>query len=147
MILFNLLKAPVKVAAAAAPKGGSIEPRPVTRPQSSAGPTKKPIAKKTNAATSNAAAAVSKTSSAKALPTELDLSPEEVDEKASEILPPDVVDGLVHADWKTRLSAVESFIATVGALDAKCGHSQVLIRIIAKKPGLKDNNFQVSMHP
>lgn len=137
-----IILAPAK--AVPAPKGGSTDPKPVTRPQTSAGPARKPATKKANVAAASSTVAVNKSAPpSKPLPTELDLSPEEVDEQAAEILPPDVVEGLVHTDWKTRLSAVESFTAAIGALDSKCGHSQILIRIIAKKPGLKENNFQV----
>uniref|UniRef100_A0A182QHS5 TOG domain-containing protein n=1 Tax=Anopheles farauti TaxID=69004 RepID=A0A182QHS5_9DIPT len=75
--------------------------------------------------------------------TEKDLSQEEIDERAGEILPPDAIGGLVDANWKTRLSAVESFAAAVPGLEAKPGLSQVLLRSLAKKPGFKDTNFQV----
>lgn len=141
--LILCITAPAK--APAPTRGGTTEPRPVTRPQSSAG-TRKPGVKKvatSNANSANAANSVSKSASSKALPTELDLSPEEVDERVGEILAGNVCAGLVDSDWKTRLAAVESFTAALGDLDTKGGHSQVLIRILAKKPGLKDNNFQV----
>ena len=66
-----------------------------------------------------------------------------IDERASELLPPDALAGLGDANWKTRLSAVESFAAALSGLEAKPGLSQVLLRSLAKKPGLKDTNFQV----
>uniref|UniRef100_A0A240PP00 TOG domain-containing protein n=1 Tax=Anopheles atroparvus TaxID=41427 RepID=A0A240PP00_ANOAO len=75
--------------------------------------------------------------------TEKDLSQEEVDERAAELLPADAVGGLVDANWKTRLGAMEAFAAAVPGLEAKPGLSQVLLRSLAKKPGLKDTNFQV----
>jgi cytoskeleton-associated protein 5 len=71
------------------------------------------------------------------------LSQEEVDEQASEILPPDVISGLVDSNWKTRLSAIENFQQTLASFEEKCGHTQVLVRVVAKKPGLRDTNFQV----
>lgn len=77
------------------------------------------------------------------LPTERDLTPEEVDERAAELLPPDVCSGLVDSNWKNRLSAVESFQNIINDTEAGQGVSHVLIRTMAKKPGLKDNNFQV----
>jgi len=40
---------------------------------------------------------------------EKELSPEEVEEKAAAILPADVISGLVDANWKARLAAMESF--------------------------------------
>ncbi|XP_053677299.1 protein mini spindles [Anopheles nili] len=87
--------------------------------------------------------AASKAGAQSAANTEKDLSQEEIDERASEMLPADVCVGLADANWKTRLSAVESFAAAVPSLDAKPGLSQVLLRTLAKKPGLKDTNFQV----
>lgn len=39
---------------------------------------------------------------------ERELTPEEVDEKAAAVLPPDVITGIVDANWKTRLAAMES---------------------------------------
>lgn len=134
---FYLQAAPLK---AAPTKGGSTEPKPVSRPASAA-VGKKPVGKK-SAASSNSALAKS-ASTAKVLPTERDLSQEEVDERVLEILPVDVVNGLGDANWKTRLSSMETFMSLLGDLDSKGGVSQILIRTIAKKPGLKDTNFQV----
>ncbi|XP_058054357.1 protein mini spindles [Anopheles bellator] len=78
--------------------------------------------------------------------TEKDLSQEEIDERAAELLPADAVAGLIDANWKTRLGAVESFASAIQLLEVKpvqSGLSQVLLRSLAKKPGLKDTNFQV----
>lgn len=128
--------APVK----AAPKAGSAEPRQVARPATAA---KKAgaTAKKASSAPSNA---VSKsTSSTKALPTERDLSTEELDEKALELMPAEVISGICDSNWKTRLSSAETFLASIDGVEAKVGNSQVLLRSLCKKPGLKDTNFQV----
>lgn len=38
---------------------------------------------------------------------EKDYSTEEIEEMASQILPSEVISGLVDSNWKTRLSAVE----------------------------------------
>jgi cytoskeleton-associated protein 5 len=133
-------KTTVSAAAAPAKKGGSTDPKPVARPATAG--VKKPAAKK--AAGGGGGGGISKSAStAKVLPTERDMSSEEVDEKAAEILPADVVSGLVDGAWKTRLAAAESFTQLLGSFEAKPGYTQVLIRILAKKPGLKDNNMQV----
>lgn len=71
------------------------------------------------------------------------MSPEEVDERASEVLPSEVIQGLADSNWKTRLSAVETFISVVNEISDSPALSQVLIRALAKKPGLKDLHFQV----
>lgn len=134
--------APVKNTAAAAPptkKGGSTEARPVSRPATAAGP-KKVAAKKPGG---GGGGIMKSASTAKVLPTERDLSPEEIDEKAAEILPPDVITGLSDANWKTRCAAMESFMSVVQDVDVENPNSQILLRTLAKKPGIKDTNFQV----
>lgn len=128
--------APAKPAAAT--KGGSTEPKPVTRPATAA---KKPAAKK--APTAGGSALSKSASAAKVMPSERELSPEEVDERAAELLPPEVISGICDANWKTRLSAAETFLSSVDGLESKAGNAQVLIRIVSKKPGLKEMNFQV----
>lgn len=135
--------APTATAAPSKP-AGSTQPKPVARP-ATGGPKKAAPAKKPAAASS---AGVPKSSSAsklapKALPTERDLSPEDVEERVADLLPGDVTTGLMDANWKTRLAAVESFAVCINDLDNKNNASQVLVRTLAKKPGLKDTNFQV----
>lgn len=130
--------APVK--AGAAPKGGSTEPKPVARPATAIKKAAAPM-KKASAASSNP---VGKSAgAAKALPTERDLSVEELDEKVQELMPADVVSGLCDSNWKTRLSSAESFLTAIDGVEPKVGNSQVLLRTLCKKPGLKDTNFQV----
>jgi cytoskeleton-associated protein 5 len=108
----------------------------VSRPATAAAPKKLQTSKKPQTAVAKSA------SSAKIYPTEREMSQEEVDEKAAELLPPDVLSGLLDANWKNRLTAVEQFNAAIADLEAKTS-SQVLIRALAKKPGFKDTNFQV----
>ncbi|XP_062564823.1 protein mini spindles isoform X2 [Armigeres subalbatus] len=134
-------------ATGAVKKGGSTEPRPVARP-ATAGVKKVAPSKKApgsgGAGGGGGGSGLSKSASAsKVLPTERDMSTDEIDEKAAEILPTDVVQGLADSNWKTRLAAVESLTVVISELDPKCGHSQVILRFLAKKPGLKDTNFQV----
>ncbi|XP_063608455.1 cytoskeleton-associated protein 5-like isoform X2 [Penaeus indicus] len=75
--------------------------------------------------------------------TEAELSIEDAVEKASEVLPEDVVSGVTDANWKTRLAAVETFGNTIQTLDRSEIPCQALVRVLAQKPGFKDNNFQV----
>lgn len=126
-------------------KGGSIDPKSVTRPNTAVG-AKKLLTKKTpsSSASSNASGGILKSASTKnVLPTERELSPEEVEEQASEILPSEVITGLTDSNWKTRLSSIESFLQLLSSFDSKCNHTQVLVRMLAKKPGFKDTNVQV----
>lgn len=134
-------------ATGAVKKGGSTEPKPVARP-ATAGVKKVAPAKKApgsgGGGGGGGGSGISKSASAsKVLPTERDMSPDEIDERAAEILPADIVQGLADSNWKTRLAAVESLTGVIAELDPKCGHSQVILRFLAKKPGLKDTNFQV----
>ncbi|XP_058466116.1 protein mini spindles isoform X3 [Malaya genurostris] len=142
--------APAKSSAApivttgAVKKGGFTEPKPVTRPATAG--VKKSVGLKKIPGSSNASGgmSLSKSSSAsKVLPTERDMSQEEIDEKVTDILPPDVVQGLSDSNWKTRLAAVETLSGVISDFDSNCSHSQVILRFLAKKPGLKDTNFQV----
>ncbi|XP_055712026.1 protein mini spindles isoform X3 [Phlebotomus papatasi] len=121
-------------------KGGSTEPKPVTRPATAGG--KKPMVKKTGTGLAKSSS-TAKVPGKVMLPSERDLSPEEIDEKASELLPPDVISGLADSNWKGRFGAVESLMGIVSDIDPKSGVSQVLVRIVLKKPGLKDTHFQV----
>uniref|UniRef100_W4VRR1 Putative microtubule-associated protein n=1 Tax=Corethrella appendiculata TaxID=1370023 RepID=W4VRR1_9DIPT len=127
-------------APAAAMKGGSIEPKPVARPATAANSKKAP-ANKSKPPTSG----VLKSSSASTVKQsgERDLSQEEIDEKASEILSADILQGLIDSNWKARLSSMENFLSCICDIENNAGYSQILIRTVSKKPGLKDTNFQV----
>ncbi|XP_039231809.1 protein mini spindles isoform X2 [Drosophila yakuba] len=131
--------------AAAPAKGGSVDPKPVTRPATTGARKvlKKPAAVGGGGATS-APAAASK-AGGKPLATERELTPEDLQEKSEEILPADILNGLIDSNWKNRLSAVEQLLGEITGFDAKqASISQILIRTISgRKPGLKEMNFQV----
>lgn len=76
-----------------------------------------------------------------AKPVERELSDEEVDEIVGSILSATIVNDLSNANWKTRLAAAEQFMVDIQDLDTI--PAQALIKIIARRPGLKDTNFQV----
>lgn len=129
--------APAKSDVAPVKKSGTVAPRPVARPATG---TKKLVKK------APASAPLAKSSStAKVLPSEREMTPEEVTEQAEEILSPEILSGLADVNWKNRLAAVESLLNLVNDLDPKTPNiSQVLIRTISgRKPGLKEINFQV----
>ncbi|XP_017847656.1 protein mini spindles isoform X3 [Drosophila busckii] len=132
--------APAKVNA------GSLEPKAVARPATSGA--RKVLKKPTAAAAGAAGAGLAKSSSSKALATEREMSPEEVQEKADELLPAEILNGLGDANWKNRLAAVEQLLVEISSYDAKQpGISQILVRTISgRKPGLKETNFQVLKH-
>lgn len=135
--------APVKAEPAPPPvkKAGSAAPKAVARP-ATAGGAKKVVKKPAG----GSSAPLSKSAStAKVLPSEREMTPEEVTAQAEEILPPEILNGLADSNWKNRLAAVESLSNLVNELDPKTPNiSQVLIRTISgRKPGLKEINFQV----
>nr|XP_021185721.2 protein mini spindles isoform X2 [Helicoverpa armigera] len=111
----------------AKPTAGSSNPKPVRRPNSAKVPAKKAPASRVQPSP----------------PREQELSQEEVDAKAEMLFPGDVVSGLGDSNWKSRLSAVQSFHSTVQSLSSGDATSQVLYRTLNKKPGLKDTNVQV----
>lgn len=130
-----------KTSAVSVKSGGSTEPKPVARPATTGA---RKVVKKagTTAATS---AAPAKSASSKSPAREREMSPDEVQDKADELLPADILSGLVDSNWKNRLAAVEQLLAQITSFDPKQpGISQVLVRTInGRKPGLKEMNFQV----
>ncbi|KAK7477171.1 hypothetical protein BaRGS_00031556, partial [Batillaria attramentaria] len=130
-----------ETAAAAAAK--KSVPKPVTRP-----PTAKPSspeAKKAGGAGKKVVKPKGKGAQAnKAEPgSEPVLSDEAVEEKAAAALPADVIKGLESANWKDRLAAIEKFAETAKGMSKEEIPCQVFVRVLKRKPGLKDNNFQV----
>ncbi|KAJ8683238.1 hypothetical protein QAD02_019030 [Eretmocerus hayati] len=127
--------APAKIESSTkASENGQKSARPKT------GLAKKPTAGKKLAGSSGANSGSKKSSKT---PTEKNLSNEEVDEIASEHLPSEILTGLVDANWKARLSAAEQLQEFVQQMDSSQISTQVLVRILGKKPGFKDTNFQV----
>lgn len=77
---------------------------------------------------------------------EKDYSNEEIEEMALQLLPSEIISGLVDSNWKTRLSAVEQLSQIVKDMEPTEVSTQVIVRTLAKKSGLKDMNFQVLKH-
>ncbi|PNF34799.1 Protein mini spindles [Cryptotermes secundus] len=111
--------------------------KPVKRPATAGAPAPP---KKTQQKRQPAGASAAKVKSAKF--SEKDLSQEEVDEKAAAIFSQEIILGLSDSNWKTRLSAVEQLTQSVVEMETEIP-TQVVIRMLNKKPGLKDTNFQV----
>jgi len=90
--------------AAEAPKRAVIKkPTPAVGSNATKKTTGKVVVKK--ASVSNSKAVEEK--------NEKELSDEEVEEKAASVLPPDVVNGMIDSNWKTRLGAMESMIQVI----------------------------------
>lgn len=110
-------------------------PKPVARPATAKKMvlTKKPAS---NAGPSTVRVAKS-ASSTKICPAERELTPEEVDERVGDLVSANILAELGDSNWKSRLSASETFLSTLSGLDNSPQLSQVLIRTVCKKPGLK----------
>lgn len=105
------------------------------RPSSSASNKKKPVAKTKKAA-------AEKSSAVKR--TEAPLSDDAVEERALSLYGEGLLKQLMDVAWKERLAAMEELTKKVKmevGSDIPC---QLVVLLIARKPGLKDNNFQVS---
>ncbi|XP_064144258.1 cytoskeleton-associated protein 5 isoform X3 [Loxodonta africana] len=74
---------------------------------------------------------------------EPELSIEVCEEKASAVLPPTCIQLLDSSNWKERLACMEEFQKAVELMDRNEMPCQALVRMLAKKPGWKETNFQV----
>ncbi|XP_060130408.1 cytoskeleton-associated protein 5 isoform X2 [Zootoca vivipara] len=74
---------------------------------------------------------------------EPELSIEACEEKASAVLPAACLQQLDSGNWKERLACMEEFQKAVELMDRTEMPCQALVRMLAKKPGWKETNFQV----
>ena len=72
---------------------------------------------------------------------ETDLSLEECEARAGEVFNEEIASGLGDNNWKVRLAAMEDAKAKLETASDLPG--LVAVKLLCKKPGLKDNNFQV----
>ncbi|CAG0884793.1 unnamed protein product [Darwinula stevensoni] len=113
------------------PKASRPSTVPAKAPAKKAPPGAKPI--------SGGAKAESKES----VVTEKEMSLEEAEEMCAELLGPQLITEMVDTNWKVRLSALEQFLNVINSSEGSKLPCQALVRILSKKPGLKDNNLQV----
>uniref|UniRef100_A0A3Q3Q5X5 TOG domain-containing protein n=1 Tax=Monopterus albus TaxID=43700 RepID=A0A3Q3Q5X5_MONAL len=83
-----------------------------------------------------------KTSDSKEI-TESELSAEVCEELAARVLPASCLQQLDSVNWKERLASMEEFQRAVETMDKVEMPCQALVRMLAKKPGWKETNFQV----
>ncbi|XP_041753854.1 cytoskeleton-associated protein 5-like [Coregonus clupeaformis] len=74
---------------------------------------------------------------------ETELSVEVCDELAAAVLPASCVKMLDSSNWKERLASMEEFYKVAEQMDISEMPCQALVRLLAKKPGWKETNFQV----
>ncbi|XP_077372476.1 cytoskeleton-associated protein 5 isoform X3 [Festucalex cinctus] len=75
--------------------------------------------------------------------TESELSVEVCEERAAKVLPASCLKQLDSANWKERLASMEEFQRAVETMDKMGMPCQALVKMLAKKPGWKETNFQV----
>ncbi|XP_037378251.1 cytoskeleton-associated protein 5 [Talpa occidentalis] len=122
----------------AAPKPGPLKKAPATK---AGGPPKKGKPAAPGGAGSTG------TKNKKGLETkeivEPELSLEVCEEKASAVLPATCIPLLDSSNWKERLACMEEFQKAVELMERMEMPCQALVRMLAKKPGWKETNFQV----
>uniref|UniRef100_A0A3Q1ATC8 TOG domain-containing protein n=1 Tax=Amphiprion ocellaris TaxID=80972 RepID=A0A3Q1ATC8_AMPOC len=74
---------------------------------------------------------------------ETELSMEVCEDLAAGVLPAACLQQLDSANWKERLASMEEFQRAVETMDKAAMPCQALVRMLAKKPGWKETNFQV----
>ncbi|XP_053545283.1 cytoskeleton-associated protein 5-A [Bombina bombina] len=74
---------------------------------------------------------------------EQELSPEACEEKAAAVLPAPCMQHLDSSNWKERLASMEEFQKSVEVMERNDIPCQALVKMLAKKPGFKETNFQV----
>ena len=67
---------------------------------------------------------------------------EEADNQAETLLPSEILADLSNSNWKLRLAAMEALQSWLEG-DGKSTESELVVRLLSKKPGWKESNFQV----
>ncbi|XP_072291892.1 cytoskeleton-associated protein 5 isoform X2 [Eucyclogobius newberryi] len=138
--------------------GAGTEKKPVTKvsapaeapPKSAAHPKKSTVSAskpslgppKKGKPAAAAAGKSKKSSDAKEI-AENELAPEVCEDLARGVLPASCLQQLDSANWKERLASMEDFQRAVETMDKADMPCQALVRMLAKKPGWKETNFQV----
>ncbi|XP_046889619.1 cytoskeleton-associated protein 5 isoform X2 [Hypomesus transpacificus] len=130
-------------------KPASKAPAPAEAPSRSSGPPRKaPVAikssgppKKGKPASAPAGKGKKGLETKEVIETELSL--EVCEERSAVVLPASCMQLLDSANWKERLASMEEFQRAVEQMDSAEMPCQALVKMLAKKPGWKETNFQV----
>ena len=121
--------------------GGAVAAAAAKKPASAKQAAKKAPAKRAAGKPTGGAAAAASATSARPEVTEPELSPEEADQLMTELISEEIIKQLADSNWKTRLEATQTVHQTVtGRQDLP---TQAILVALSRKPGLKDNIFQV----
>uniref|UniRef100_A0AAQ6AIL5 TOG domain-containing protein n=1 Tax=Amphiprion ocellaris TaxID=80972 RepID=A0AAQ6AIL5_AMPOC len=122
--------------------GGAAEKKPAAKAAAEAPPKSSAPPRKTTAAASKVftAALIQKIhEKMKSYSAVLKLC----EDLAAGVLPAACLQQLDSANWKERLASMEEFQRAVETMDKAAMPCQALVRMLAKKPGWKETNFQV----
>ncbi|RKP24750.1 armadillo-type protein, partial [Syncephalis pseudoplumigaleata] len=137
--------APTKKAPAAkAPPKPKPKPKlGAAKPKLGAGPPKKAAPAAKGAPAAAAVLPPSKKGAKAEEPIVYKFNPDTVQGMIDEAFPASLLTDIANSNWKTRMAAVES-VQSMVEQDPDAIHPELVIRMLAKKPGWKDNNFQSS---
>ncbi|KAM6973183.1 cytoskeleton-associated protein 5 [Aplochiton taeniatus] len=130
-------------------KPAAKAPPPAEAPSRSSGPPKKAptAAKSTGVPKKSKPAAAPSGKGKKGAQTvevvETELSLEVCEERAAEVLPASCMQQMDSGNWKDRLASMEEFQRAVEQMSPGDMPCQALVRMLARKPGWKETNFQV----
>ncbi|KAM4722678.1 cytoskeleton-associated protein 5 isoform 2-T4 [Rhinophrynus dorsalis] len=139
-------KVPATAPGKPAPSQAAAAEKDTAKP--GAAPKKAPAAKaggpvkKTKAPAASAGAKGKKGADTKEI-IEQELSPEACEERAAAVLPASCMQQLDSSNWKERLASMEEFQKAVETMERNEMPCQALVKMLAKKPGFKETNFQV----
>ncbi|XP_056908660.1 cytoskeleton-associated protein 5 isoform X5 [Takifugu flavidus] len=131
-----------KMASKAPPPAAEAPPKssvPSKKPQSASSKPSAGPAKKSKAASASAGKPKKGSDSKETTEAELAVC----EELAAAVLPASCLQQLDSANWKERLASMEEFQKAVETMDAGAMPCQALVKMLAKKPGWKETNFQV----
>ncbi|XP_018326942.1 protein mini spindles isoform X2 [Agrilus planipennis] len=74
---------------------------------------------------------------------ENEISEEEAVEISTDLLTDEIMNGLIDTNWKIRLGAIENMANKIQMMESAEVPTQAFVKVIKRKPGLKDTNFQV----
>ena len=124
---------------AAVRPAGAIRKPPVLS-SAPAAAAKKPVQPAAKVGTGSAAPPASKPPANE--PIRYRFSQEDAEAQAESVFPSEIYADLGSSNWKARLAALESLQAWLEA-DGASTESELVVRILSKKPGWKESNFQV----
>lgn len=68
---------------------------------------------------------------------------EDADSLAPSVVPAEILQGVSDSNWKIRNASMEALQAWITSGDGAGVDSELVVRVLSKKPGWKESNFQV----